>query len=461
MTTPAPTADYCSYHDAGHILFEKAGISPRMRGHELEMWAQLDYDNLQLYLDKNLNQKATPRDCKAIGITVESCYFSMQQVESFNPDAPENSGRWLTFQELARRWYHLAQHSSLESVHNLILSVHNRTVKNERIVLYPLSNDDEFFAIDPYSDVADRPEQGMYQLRQIEKFEKHYFKTSVTQLPAPEAIGYDIALQILKERHHCSAEEFTIWCRWDNAYLKPYEDRELKRPFSLRSAQITSLADCLLGTFFSKSQVESFCPDERYIPYRGLLRRIMDASGYDEARAEQLVANKFDHDRGKEEAPNEICDSNTLGMNWTSSFQGKSTLNAAYELNKVEKFISSYFPKQPPALTTQRTESAFTITPNSAQKKQKRTRITSWHSVMDEFIAKEGKVPQIHEMMNHFYTLSNEGHPIIEEVTDDRLLMYVKNYASPIKRRTVETRLSTIRTKNSQIISRKNSQSDN
>lgn len=348
--TPESTTEYCSYHDAGHILFEKASISPRMRGHELTMWASIDYDNLQLYLDKSLTQKTTPKRCASSGIQIEACYFSKQQIEAFNPDSENNSGRWLTFGELTQRWLYLAPKSTEESIRNLIVSVHNRTLQAGQYLLFPLAPEEDLFALNVFLDISDKPQAGLFQLKQVEKFEKHYFKERAKRPPNPEPIGYEAAFQVLNGKFNCSAEEFTIWCKWDTADLQPYKDSELKRSFSMHREKVTSLADCLLGTFFNKAQIERFFPDERYITYRELVHRITAASGYDEARAEQLVATKFDHDRGKEDAPDEISDSNTLGMNWTFGFIGKSPKNAVFQELKVNAFIHNSFPS-PPART--------------------------------------------------------------------------------------------------------------
>lgn len=197
---PTASLEFCSYHDAGHILFNNDAIIPRMREHELEMWTYIDHNSLQLYLDKNLTQKTTTKECHDLGLSIESCYFSKSQVESFNPNSPENSGRWLTFQEVARRWYSLAPNSSPESIYNLINGVHIRTIKKEEFLLHPLSSFEDFFAADPYTDVANQPTQGMFQERQIENFEKHYFRENSPCFPEPQSIGYEVAFKILKDK---------------------------------------------------------------------------------------------------------------------------------------------------------------------------------------------------------------------------------------------------------------------
>lgn len=438
--------EYCSYHDCGHILFEKPEITPCLRERELEIWSYIDSNNLQLYLDKGLTKRISPKGCREMGLSIESCYFAMRQVLEFNPNDEENTGRWLTFEELHQRWCNLTPRTSPESIYNLIVSTHNKTVAKKLYLLHPLSGEDELFAVSPYSDVAEQAHLGMYQLRQVEKFEEHYFKKSKAKFTPPTAIGYEAAYRFLDKKYKCSPEEFTVWCRWNHANLQPYKDKDLQRPFSLLTEEVDSLGKCLAGTYFNKNQVEDFYPKDRYITYKNLVEKIMVASGYDKEKSEWLIKCKFEHDGTNGEAPDEISENNTLGMNWTYNFKDKLASNAAYNLNNVEQFLNSYFQPESSGQSCENEMPRLETAPPS-EAKPKRTRVTLWHMVVEEFFQKSEELPQINEVMNHLKSLADDGHSIIQEVTPDRQLIYVQTRSKPIKRVTVANLVSKLRKK--------------
>ncbi|AUM12470.1 hypothetical protein [Ketobacter alkanivorans] len=424
---PTTSLEFCSYHDAGHILFNNDGITPRMRGHELEMWAYIDQDNLQPYLDKGLTRKTTTNECRKLGLNIESCYFSMTQVETFNPEAKENSGRWLTFQELIQRWSNQTPNYSLESLNNLITSVHKKAINTNHLELWPLSPDEYFYAVDPYSDVASCPQSGMFQLRQIEKFEEHHFKVSLSDLSNPESIGYEVAFQILNSKFECSAEEFTVWCNWDRWELKPYMDDQLKRQYSFFREEVSSLTDCLIGAFFNKTQVEQYEPNERYITHTELVHKIVEASGYDEARAVKLVMNKFHQDRGQLEKPDPVSNTNTLGMTWTTKFTSPTPSNAVFELEKVIKFIASSFACHTITSSNSASKIANTSAPATSCQPSVVTRTNQLHQLLmkiDEHLEKTlGKKPALKliqkTLESHYAQFDDEN--IIQEIDEDTI----------------------------------------
>ncbi|RLU00599.1 hypothetical protein [Ketobacter sp.] len=332
-----------SYCDAVNFLFEKESISPITREVEFDIWAYLDYNNVQPYLDKELTQKTTAKECNSSGITLSACYFSRDQINSFDPDSNNNTGRWITFQDLSLRWLRISQNKSLEAINDLIVSTHNKTINNNRFLLHPAAPDDELFAVDPITDIAKKPQEGMFQLRQVERFEKQFFSSKSMNLTPPESIGYEDAFQSLHANYECSREEFTVWCHWNRWELSPYLDSALTRPLSFWKEEVNSLSTCLLGTYFNKKQIETFTPTNRYLTYEELVTRIVNVSNYSQEEAKQLIANKFNYDKGKEEKPDALSESNTLGMEWTFRFNSPSPETAVFCADKVESFISSSF----------------------------------------------------------------------------------------------------------------------
>ena len=242
----------------------------------------------------------------------------------------------------------------------------------------------------------------------------------------PEPIGYEIAFQILKTKFGCSAEEFTVWCNWDRWDLKPYMDDKLKRPCSFNRGEISSLSDCLIGTFFNRMQVEQYEPDERYITYSVLVNKIMAASGYDKTRVEQLVANKFDQDREKSAKPSPIFNENTLGMTWTTNFKNPCPQNAAFEVDKVNRFIALSFSNHPVHATDSlpATPNTDTIAPCQPIPEP---RVNQLHQLLihiDEELEKElGKRPSCKDIQKALESRHEQydNENIIQEIDEDNI----------------------------------------
>lgn len=126
--------------------------------------------------------------------TLLGLFFDPLEIQFFDPYSPKSQGRWLTYEKLLERWEKLGE--PLQEVKDLIESLHQEWKGRTKGVgiVYP-----EFkpYGFHPKTDIAENPEKGMYNLRQIEEFEKEYFK----QTSAASSVKKSNKQEEMKERN--------------------------------------------------------------------------------------------------------------------------------------------------------------------------------------------------------------------------------------------------------------------